>query len=253
MNSEHQGGRMYKVVKRKPMRKPNVSTKPTRLSMSRPKPILSRQRMYRKNLLASFGGFFAGLDGFANDKKEDKSTEKSNIPTIDADRKVFQTPVSNGMTGSGSFSRSRSPIRRRSASPLRRRRVGGEEQDGGKKKRNRHGGKKDDEQDGGKKKSVRRLRGGEELVGGKKRRPLRRSASPGRRLRGGEELVGGKKRRPLRRSASPGRRHRGGEELDGGAPKKRRPRRHRGGEELDGGAPKKRRPRRRSASPNRRR
>ena len=226
MDSEHQGGRMYKVVKRKPMRKPKVSTKPTRLSMSRPKPILSRQRMYRKNLLASFGGFFAGLDGFANDKKDEKLNEKSTMSNNVDDRKVFETPVSPGMTGSGSFRRSKSPIRRR-------RRVGGEEQDGGKKKRHRHGGKKDDEQDGGKKKSVRRLRGGEELVGGK-RRPLRRSSSPGRRRHhGGEELLGGK-RRPLRRSSSPRRRHRGGEELDGGAPKKRRPRR-------------------RSASPSRRR
>jgi hypothetical protein len=66
LNTEHLGGGMYNVVKRKPMRKPMVSTKPTRLSMSRPKPILSRQRMYRKKLLASFGGFFGGLVGFVN-------------------------------------------------------------------------------------------------------------------------------------------------------------------------------------------
>ena len=216
MNSEHQGGGMYKVVKRKPMRKP------MRLSMSRPS-------MYRKKLLASFGGFFAGLDGFANNKDEkDEAKGAMTAPpsklTQPGTSPSQQTIDNKVMGGRGSLRRSS-----RSRSPLRRHR-GGEEQDGGKKKsvRRRHrGGEEQDEQEGG-----------------KKRRPLRRSASPGRRLHGGEELVGGKKRRPLRRSASPGRR-RGGEEQDGG--KKKRHRRVGG---LAGGA--KRRPRRRSASPNRR-
>jgi hypothetical protein len=227
MYSEHQGGGKYKVVKRKPNRKPS------RLSLSKPKPILSRQRIYRKKLLASFGGFFAGLDGFANkdEEKNEKATPLTveKTPTSAMDNTVFKSSMGGKLIRRRSSSprrtgRTSSPRRTgRSSSPRRSlRRVRGGELEGGKKKKRRPhrvGGEEQDEQEGGKKKHRRPRRvGGEEQEGGKK-----------------------KKRRPRRV---------GGEEQEGGKKKHRHPRRV-GGEEQEGGA--KRHPRRRSASPVRRR
>jgi len=226
MYSEHQGGGK-KVVKRKPNRKPS------RLSLSKPKPILSRQRIYRKKLLASFGGFFAGLDGFANkhEEKNEKATPLTveKTPTSAMDNTVFKSSMGGKLIRRRSSSprrtgRSSSPRRTgRSSSPRRSlRRVRGGELEGGKKKKRRPhrvGGEEQDEQEGGKKKHRRPRRvGGEEQEGGKK-----------------------KHRRPRRV---------GGEEQEGGKKKIRRHRRV-GGEEQEGGA--KRHPRRRSASPVRRR
>ena len=198
MYSEHQGGGK-KVVKRKPNRKPS------RLSLSKPKPILSRQRIYRKKLLASFGGFFAGLDGFANkdEEKNEKATPLTveKTPTSAMDNTVFKS----SMGGKLIRRRSSSPRRTgRSSSPRRSlRRVRGGELEGGKKKKRRPhrvGGEEQDEQEGGKKKHRRPRRvGGEEQEGGKKK--IRRP----RRV-GGEEQEGGAKRHPRRRSASPVRR-----------------------------------------------